>query len=57
LPGTLRQNGETVTQYRKVDVGAGEYTVADFTRPPEENPITLPAGPVNQSEVVPPQKL
>ena len=28
-------------------MGAGEYTVADFTRPPEANPIRLPAGPVD----------
>ena len=39
VTATFDQNGETVTQYRKAEVGAGEYTVADFTRPPEENPI------------------
>jgi uncharacterized protein (TIGR03000 family) len=55
VTATFDQNGETVTQYRKVEVGAGEYTVADFTRPPEENPISLPAGPVNQNEAVPAQ--
>jgi uncharacterized protein (TIGR03000 family) len=55
VTATFDQNGESVTQYRKVDVGAGEYTVADFTRPPEANPVRLPAGPVNQSEAVPVQ--
>jgi uncharacterized protein (TIGR03000 family) len=55
VTATFEQNGESVTQYRKVDVGAGEYNVADFTRPPEENPIKLPAGPVNQNQAFPAQ--
>ena len=38
VTATFPQNGESVTQYRKVYVGAGEYTVADFTRPPEPAP-------------------
>jgi uncharacterized protein (TIGR03000 family) len=54
VTATFKQDGESVTQYRKVIVGAGEYTVADFTRPPEQNPIRLPAGPVDPSSVVPP---
>ena len=37
----------------KTDVGAGEYTVADFTRPAEQNPINLPAGPVDPNTVAP----
>ncbi len=57
VTATFTQNGESVTQYRTVDIGAGEYTVADFTRPPEANPIKLPPGPVNQNDVVPPQQL
>jgi uncharacterized protein (TIGR03000 family) len=48
-----KKDGETVTDYRKLDLGAGEYTVADFTRPPLDNPGKLPPGPVNQNEVVP----
>jgi uncharacterized protein (TIGR03000 family) len=55
VTATFNQGGESVTQYRKAVLGAGEYTVADFTRPPEANPITLPAGPVNQNEAVPAQ--
>jgi uncharacterized protein (TIGR03000 family) len=55
VTATFNQNGESVTQYRKVSVGAGEYNVADFTRPPEENPIQLPAGPVNQNQAYPAQ--
>ena len=47
--------GESVTQYRKVYVGAGEYTVADFTRPPEPASYRAPAGPVNQNETFPAQ--
>ena len=54
VTATFPQNGESVTQYRKAIVGAGEYTVADFTRPPEENLVRLPAGPVDPSSVVPP---
>ena len=54
MTATFQQNGESVTQYRKAIVGAGEYTVADFTRPPEANPIRLPAGPVDPGSVVPP---
>jgi uncharacterized protein (TIGR03000 family) len=57
VTATFNQNGESVTQYRKVVLGAGEYTVADFTRPPEANPIRLPAGPVNQNEAYPAQPL
>jgi uncharacterized protein (TIGR03000 family) len=56
VTATFDQNGESVTQYRKVDVGAGEYTIADFTRPPDANPVRLPAGPVNQSEAFPAQE-
>jgi hypothetical protein len=33
--------------------GAGEYTVADFTIPPEPNPIKLPVGRVDQNSVAP----
>ena len=46
------RNGETIREYRKLDLGADEYVVADFTRPPLDNPVTLPAGPVdpNQAE-------
>lgn len=54
VTASFNRNGESVTEYRKVDVGAGEYTVADFTRPPEENPIKLPPGPVDPNSVVPP---
>ncbi len=54
VTATFPQNGESVTQYRKAIVGAGEYTVVDFTRPPEANPIRLPAGPVSPGSVVPP---
>ena len=53
MTATFKQNGESVTQYRKVVLGAGEYNVADFTRPPEENPIRLPAGPVDPNTVAP----
>ena len=53
VTATFKENGESVTKYRKVDVGAGEYIVADFTRPVEENPIKLPAGPVDPNTVVP----
>jgi uncharacterized protein (TIGR03000 family) len=53
VTATFDENGESTTHYRKVDVGAGEYTVADFTRPPEANPVKLPTGPVNQSEAYP----
>jgi uncharacterized protein (TIGR03000 family) len=53
VTATFKQNGESVTQYRKVVLGAGEYNVADFTRPPEENPIRLPAGPVDPNTVAP----
>ena len=41
------------TAYRKLDLGAGEYTVADFTKPPEELPARLPAGPVAPDDVDP----
>jgi uncharacterized protein (TIGR03000 family) len=54
VTATFQQGGENVTQYRKAIVGAGEYTVVDFTRPPEENPVRLPAGPVGTNSVVPP---
>jgi uncharacterized protein (TIGR03000 family) len=54
VTATFAQNGESVTQYRKAIVGTGEYTVVDFTRPPEENPIRLPAGPVDPNSVFPP---
>lgn len=53
VTATFKQNGESMTEYRKVDVGAGEYTVADFNRPAEENPIKLPAGPVDPNTVAP----
>ncbi len=53
VTATFNRGGQTVTEYRKVDVGAGEYTVADFTIPPEPNPIKLPAGPVDPNSVVP----
>ncbi len=46
------QGGQTITKYRKAIVGAGEYTVADFTRPPEEQPVHLAAGPVDPNSVV-----
>jgi uncharacterized protein (TIGR03000 family) len=45
--------GREVTQYRKVDVGPGEYVVADFTRPAITNSVNLPAGPVSQTEAYP----
>ena len=48
-----QKDGEMVDEYRKVDVGAGEYTVADFTRPPLDNPMKLPSGPVDPNEVAP----
>ena len=51
VTATFKQNGQSVTKYRKVVLGAGEYNVADFTRPPEENPIRLPAGPVDPNTV------
>lgn len=54
VTATFSQGGESSTQYRKAIVGAGEYTVVDFTRPPEANPIQLPAGPVDPNSVVPP---
>ena len=53
VTAVFKRGGESVTEYRKVDVGAGEYVVADFTRPPEENPIKLPAGPVDPNSVAP----
>jgi uncharacterized protein (TIGR03000 family) len=56
VTATFKQNGESVTQYRKVVLGAGDYNVADFTRPPEENPIRLPAGPVDPNTVAPDNK-
>ena len=43
VTATFQQNGEKVTQYRKVILGAGEYNVADFTRP--RRTVLLPAGP------------
>ena len=55
VTATFPENGESVTQYRKVYVGAGEYTVADFTRPPEPASYRAPAGPVNQNEAFPAQ--
>jgi uncharacterized protein (TIGR03000 family) len=54
VTATFSQDGESSTQYRKAIVGAGEYNVVDFTRPPEANPIQLPAGPVDPNSVVPP---
>ncbi|MGO8751326.1 MAG: TIGR03000 domain-containing protein [Thermoguttaceae bacterium] len=53
VTATFNRGGQTVTEYRKVDLGAGEYTVADFTIPPEPNPIKLPAGPVDPNSVAP----
>jgi len=44
--------GRVVTKYRKIDVGAGEYAVADFTHPALNNPIHLPPGLVDENEVV-----
>ncbi len=50
-------NGEMVYKYRKVDVGGGEYAVADFTRPALKNPyhLRLRTGPVDQNETVLPK--
>ena len=53
-PRLSRKAVNAVTQYRKAIVGAGEYTVVDVTRPPEANPVHLPAGPVDPNSVVPP---
>jgi len=54
VTATYKRKGETISDYRKVDVGAGEYTVADFTRPPLDNPIKLRSGPVDLNEAVRP---
>ena len=56
VTATFVQNGESVTEYRKVVFGAGEYNVADFTRPPEENVGRLPSGPVDPNTVAPDNK-
>ena len=48
------ENGEKVTKYRKVEVGAGEYTVADFLRQPLFDTFHLPPGPVDTNQLVPP---
>ena len=53
VTATFKENGESVSKHRKVGVGAGKYIVADFTRPVEENPIKLTAGPVDPNTVVP----
>ena len=53
VTASYKANGEMVTQYRKVEVGAGEYTVADFTRPALDNPTRLPSGPVDPNLAVP----
>jgi uncharacterized protein (TIGR03000 family) len=50
---TYKRGGRTATKYRKLDLVAGDYAVADFTRPPLDNPIKLPSGPVDANEVAP----
>ena len=45
------EQGHVVTTYRKLDVGAGEYTVADFTHPQLSNPTDLPPGLVDENQV------
>ena len=46
--------GQQVSEYRKVEVGPGEITVADFLRQPRRNSINLPSGPLDNNELVPP---
>ena len=55
VTATYESDGHSITKYRKIDVGAGEFNVADFTRPGLDNPINLPAGLVDQNEVIPAQ--
>lgn len=51
VTATYAENGHFVTKYRRVDVGAGEYGVADFLRPALDDPIKLPAGLVDENQV------
>jgi uncharacterized protein (TIGR03000 family) len=45
---TYERDGEKTTDYRRIVVGAGEYTVADFTRPALiVRSARLPSGPLN----------
>jgi uncharacterized protein (TIGR03000 family) len=54
VTASYQDNGERVTHYRKVDVGAGEHTVADFLRQPLFNDFKLPPGPLDPNQLVPP---
>jgi len=53
LTSRFKQGKETETQYRKVFVGAGDYTVADFTKPQPAEPTRLPSGPVGTDTIDP----
>lgn len=48
-----KQDGQPVTEYRKVVLVAGSYEVADFTRPSLYDPGRFPTGPVDPNDVVP----
>lgn len=51
VTASFQRDGENVTEYRKVVVGAGEYAVADFTRPAQPDPIKLRQGPIDPALV------
>ncbi len=51
VSATFDRGGQTLREYRKVVLGAGEYAIADFTRSPQANPISLPPGPVDPNSV------
>lgn len=47
------KGGKQVVKYRKTVVGAGDYIVVDFKKPPLDNPVKLPSGPVSQNDAYP----
>jgi uncharacterized protein (TIGR03000 family) len=61
ITARFERDGQPVTDHRKLFLGAGEYSVADFTKPAGAlpyNPLTntsvrMPAGPVDPNDVVP----
>ncbi len=53
LTARLIEDGEPTTAYRKVILGAGDYQVADFTKPAMESPARFPSGPVGPASMDP----
>lgn len=53
VTATYESQGHTISELRKVHVGAGEYNVADFNTPALDNPADMPSGPVDQNQVYP----